>query len=124
METGRVVNGWMYALSLIGFLILPPILLGLRWFQPAHFPWRRVLLLNTLVGWVLFNGLVHFRAARWAESLRENASPPPIEFSQAWMDGHPQRMALYLGWVNALACSCPWLMAYGSWHLHRRRPTA
>lgn len=124
METGRVVNGWMYALSLIGFLILPPILLGLRWFQPAHFPWRRVLLLNTLVGWVLFNGLVHFRAARWAESLRETASPPPIEFGQAWMDGHPQRMALYLGWVNALACSCPWLMAYGSWHLHRRRPTA
>ena len=124
METGGVVNGWMYVLSLMGFLILPPVLLGLRWFQPAHFPWRRVLLLNTLVDWALFNGLVHFRAARWAESLRENSSPPSIEFGQAWMDGQPQRMALYLGWAYALGWACPWLMGYGSWQLHRRRPTA
>ena len=115
------VNGWLYALSLIGFLILPPVLLGLRWFRPARFPWRRVLLLNVLVGWALFNGLVHFRAARWAQSLRENASAPPTEFSQAWMDGQPQRMALYLGWAYALGWACPWLMAYGSWQQHRGR---
>jgi hypothetical protein len=121
METGRVVNGWMYALSLMGFLILPPVLLGLRWFRPTRFPWRRVLLLNALVGWALFNGLVHFRAARWAQSLRENASAPPTEFSQAWMDGQPQRMALYLGWAYALGWACPWLMAYGSWQQHRGR---
>ena len=119
METGRVVNGWMYALSLMGFLILPPVLLGLRWFRPTRFPWRRVLLLNALVGWALFNGLVHFRAARWAQSLRENASAPPTEFSQAWMDGQPQRMALYLGWAYAMGWACPWLMAYGSWQQHR-----
>ncbi|MEY4324366.1 MAG: hypothetical protein RIS24_537 [Verrucomicrobiota bacterium] len=115
------VNGWLYALSLMGFLILPPVLLGLRWFRPARFPWRRVLLLNALVGWALFNGLVHFRAARWAQSLRENASAPPTEFSQAWMDGQPQRMALYLGWAYALGWACPWLMAYGSWQQHRGR---
>jgi hypothetical protein len=121
METGRVVNGWMYALSLMGFLILPPVLLGLRWFRPTRFPWRRVLLLNALVGWALFNGLVHFRAARWAQSLRENASALPTEFSQAWMDGQPQRMALYLGWAYALGWACPWLMAYGSWQQHRGR---
>ena len=121
METGRVVNGWMYALSLMGFLILPPVLLGLRWFRPTRFPWRRVLLLNALVGWALFNGLVHFRAARWAQSLRENASAPPTEFSQAWMDGQPQRMALYLGWAYAMGWACPWLMAYGSWQQHRGR---
>ena len=30
---------------------------------------------------------------------------------------------LYLGWAYALGWSCPWLMAYGSWQLHRRRPT-
>jgi hypothetical protein len=113
------VNGWLYALSLMGFLILPPVLLGLRWFRPARFPWRRVLLLNALVGWALFNGLVHFRAARWAQSLRENASALPTEFSQAWMDGQPQRMALYLGWAYALGWACPWLMAYGSWQQHR-----
>jgi hypothetical protein len=121
METGRVVNGWMYALSLMGFLILPPVLLGLRWFRPTRFPWRRVLLLNALVGWALFNGLVHVRAARWAQSLRENASAPPTEFSQAWMDGQPQRMALYLGWAYAMGWACPWLMAYGSWQQHRGR---
>jgi hypothetical protein len=115
------VNGWLYALSLMGFLILPPVLLGLRWFRPARFPWRRVLLLNALVGWALFNGLVHFRAARWAQSLRENASALPTEFSQAWMDGQPQRMALYLGWAYALGWACPWLMAYGSWQQHRGR---
>ena len=123
METGPVVNGWMYVLSLMGFLILPPVLLGLRWFQPARFPWRRVLLLNTLVGWALFNALVHFRSARWAQSLKENTAPPSKEFGQRWMDGQPQRMALYLGWSYALGWSCPWLMAYGSWQLHRRRPT-
>ena len=115
------VNGWLYALSLMGFLILPPVLLGLRWFRPTRFPWRRVLLLNALVGWALFNGLVHFRAARWAQSLRENASAPPTEFSQAWMDGQPQRMALYLGWAYAMGWACPWLMAYGSWQQHRGR---
>ena len=115
------VNGWLYALSLVGFLILPPVLLGLRWFRPVRFPWRRVLLLNALVGWALFNGLVHFRAARWAQSLRENVSAPPTEFSQAWMNGQPQRMALYLGWAYALGWACPWLMAYGSWQQHRGR---
>ncbi len=123
METGPVVNGWMYVLSLMGFLILPPVLLGLRWFQPARFPWRRVLLLNVMVGWALFNALVHFRSARWAQSLKENTAPPSTEFGQRWMDGQPQRMALYLGWSYALGWSCPWLMAYGSWQLHRRRPT-
>ena len=117
------MNGWMYVLSLMGFLILPPVLLGLRWFQPARFPWRRVLLLNVMVGWALFNALVHFRSARWAQSLKENTAPPSTEFGQRWMDGQPQRMALYLGWSYALGWSCPWLMAYGSWQLHRRRPT-
>jgi hypothetical protein len=115
------VNGWLYALSLIGFLIMPPVLLGFRFFRPLRFPWSRVLLLIALLGWTLFNGLVHFRSARWADSVREAGYTPTTEDSQALLEGRSQRMALYLGWAYALGWSFPWLLAYGSWQLHRRR---
>ena len=103
---------------------MPPVLLGLRFFVPRFFPWSRVFLLIACMGWALFNGLVHFRAARWADSVREAGSPPTTETAQALMDGRSQRMALYLGWAYSLGWSVPWLMAYGSWQLRRGRADA
>lgn len=89
-----------------GFLLLPIVLLILRWIRAKWMPWWAVALITLTVGW----GLA-FGAAITADRPTEKS-------------GAPELFALMFGWLYALLWLLPHLALYGAirWGLRILRP--
>lgn len=79
----------------MGFLVLPTVLLTVRWIRPKFMPWWALTLITLTIGWALA-----FGAAITANR--------PIENS-----GAPELFALMFGWLYAAAWCLPHLILYG-----------
>ncbi|MFZ9854281.1 MAG: hypothetical protein ACO3I0_04110 [Limisphaerales bacterium] len=88
-------------ICLVGFALLPVLVLGLRMVFPGRIPWWSVVLIAVGGGW----GLA-------VVSAMLNDGPDT---------GAGHVGALFFGWALALLWFLPWWLMYGVVHLFRRR---
>lgn len=101
-----MTTSWPFLACTMGFLLLPTILLTLRWIRAKWMPWWAVALITLTVGWALA-----FGAATTADRPAEQS-------------GAPELFALMFGWLYALLWLLPHLTLYGAirWVLRALRP--
>ena len=93
------------------FLLLPPVLLFLRflWQKPW---WWLIVLLVAVVGWAawLMTAVSHFEHLQDLVSQSEN--PDPALVAEAYSDGGPLTFAALFGWLISLIYGAIWLVVY------------
>lgn len=95
------MKDFLSLVCLVGFALLPVLVLGLRMAFPRRMPWWAVVLITVGGGWVL---------ALVGAMLKEGPDTGA---------GHVG--ALFFGWALALLWFLPWWLVYGGVHLFRRR---
>ncbi len=107
------------------FLILPPLLLAIRWKRKSLAPWWLIALALTLGGWALVNIRHQFFYAALEERMRtyeaDGVTPPPDFVYTYIADGGPKAIALFLGWLLGPLWSLPWLAVYAAINIVRKK---
>lgn len=85
---------------LVGFLLLPVIVLVFRALRPNRIPWWAAFTTTAGLGWVFVLG---------ATLAMETPD-----------DGAKRVFALFFGWLYGLVWFLPWLAAYGAVHVIRQ----
>ncbi len=107
------MNALIHKVCLFSFLLLPALLLAVRFLRPRWMPWWAIPLILALLGWVLVNATVHF----YYESLNDLAKSygdnvPPELMTRIANDGAKLAFALFFGWLYGLLYSLPFLALY------------
>ncbi len=107
------MNSALYYFSLGSFLLLPGLLLSIRYFHPCRMPWWAVAALLTVAGWVLVNGTVYFGFKHLGEMIESHPNPPEEWMEQYVSDGAPRVFAAILGWLYGPIYSIPFFLFFG-----------
>lgn len=106
------MNRAAFTVCVIGFLLLPPVLLLARLRRPERAPWGLLAVLLLAGGWALVNGSVYFHYEALGDSLARQASPSQELLDRWAADGAKRVFALFFGWLYALVYSIPFLGVY------------
>ncbi len=101
------MNESLYGISLGGFLLLPAILVGIRFVHPSRMPWWAVVFLLTGGGWLLVNGTVYFYYEHLSDTIRSHPNPSAKLFDRLNADGAKYVLAWYFGWICGPVYSAP-----------------
>lgn len=102
----------LFQLSVAGFLLLPPLVLWLRFCGSRRLPWWGVFLLLAAGGWLFANAAVYFYYEHLGALVADNPDAPP-ELLERWVgDGAKRVFALFFGWLHGLVYAIPFLLVY------------
>jgi hypothetical protein len=99
-------------LSLVLFLVMPPVLITLHAGHPKYNPWLLVILLAMVFGWILVNASVHFYFRYLDDLVRSTPQPSQDLVDRLTNDGAPQVFAWLFGWLYGFLYLSPWVAAY------------
>jgi hypothetical protein len=109
------VNELYHFTSTASFLVLPPLLLLVRFLAPKRMPWLRLVLLVAFCGWVFSDLAVYFHYEILNEQLAAagGVNSAPRDLIAQWQsDGAKRVFAYFSGWLYALIYLLPWLAAF------------
>jgi hypothetical protein len=102
----------IYIVPLSLLLLMPPILLGIRFVRRSSMPWWLFLLIVAGFGWLLVNFTVHAYYGYMGDLVKSYSDPPQKLLDELNADGAKLVFALLFGWLYGLFYSVPWLLVY------------
>ena len=111
----------LYRIALVGFFLVPPIVIWTRYYHPTSMPWWLSITLIVFGCWVLAHLSVTFQF-RHLDALVIDNPDVSQELLERWSnDGGKKVFAALFGWLYGIIYSIPYLMIYGvaRWWRHR-----
>ena len=106
------MNYLIYMLSLIGFLVLPGLLLAIRLLREKIMPWWLLILLVLILSWGLLNSGVHSYYEYLFDLIESTPDPSQELLDEFGSDGAKLVFTLFFGWLYGCVYLVPWLLIY------------
>ncbi len=106
------MNYTLFQLSFAGFLLVPAVVLYVRFTIGRRFPWWVVLIAIAFGGWLFSNVAVYYYFEAACEDVYGVSDPPTELLERCVNDGAKRVFALFFGWVYGLVYSLPYFLIF------------